>query len=327
MVLSQFEEDFISLVQDILSSITMITCAFLIMLILFFQKYRFMTSRLVLYLSVASTWQGIWYLIPLPKDNIPLCDFQGFWITFGDWTVALWICIIAFNLHFTVIQRRDTSPFEKWYHIVVWGLSFLIAALPFTGGPTVYGPAGAWCWIANQYTAWRIGIWYAPLIAMFLYVAITYFLILRELFVIRRKGFYQTEAQEETRTKWRASMRLSRYPLIFVITWILPIINRVNDWVSNDETFVLVLLHTICISMQGTINSIVFCYDEKIFDNCTLPGLKARAEIVVSKEKRKTMELQPYELKHDDKEDDESPVEELPVQSPPPETVQLEEAV
>jgi hypothetical protein len=175
---------------------------------------------------------------------------------------------------------------------------------------------------------------------MFVYVGIMYFWIVKTLFTQRRTGFYQTEGEEDVKVKWRASMRLSRYPLIFVILWIIPIINRstyylqicdlmmhfpciltviVENWAAGDDgVFALVLLHTICVSIQGTINSVVYCHDEHVFSNCSPHGLKARAEFVVSAEKRKTMELQPYELKHDEQE------EELPV-GQPKETVTEEE--
>jgi hypothetical protein len=43
-----------------------------------------------------------------------------------------------------VLEVKNTLNFEKWYHVVVWGVAFLVSLIPFTGGPTIYGPAGGW---------------------------------------------------------------------------------------------------------------------------------------------------------------------------------------
>jgi 1-deoxy-D-xylulose 5-phosphate reductoisomerase len=66
---------------------------------------------------------------------------------------------------------------------------------------------------------------------------------------------------------------------------------------------VLVVLHTICVSLQGTINSIVYCYDEDILKQCTPSGMKATIVTYASPDKRKTLELQKYQLQHDEEDD------------------------
>jgi hypothetical protein len=77
----------------------------------------------------------------------------------------------------------------------------------------------------------------------------------------------------------------------------------VQNWIADDDgIFALVLLHTICISIQGTINSIVYCYDESILSHCSISGLIAGAKYVVSRDKG-TMELRPYELQHEEKDE------------------------
>ena len=107
-----------------------------------------------------------------------------------------------------------------------WGLSFIVALLPFAGGRSVYGPSGAWCWIVKDQQAWRTGTWYIPLLVFFIYVITMYIWIVKTLFNEKTQSFYHREAEEEIRNKWKVSSKLSRYPLIFVILWILPIINR-----------------------------------------------------------------------------------------------------
>lgn len=42
------------------------------------------------------------------------------------------------------MKVKNTIRYEKFYHLFVWGVALLVAALPFFEGTQVYGPAGAW---------------------------------------------------------------------------------------------------------------------------------------------------------------------------------------
>jgi len=242
------------------------------------------------------------YLIHLPSESDQLCDFQAWWTSFFDWAIAGWIVIMAFNLHQTVVRnKRDTTHLEKYYHMVVWIAATLFATLPFLGGTQVYGQAGAWCWIVNDQQAWRFTMWYGPLIIMFVYVLTMYIWIIRTLYAQKSSEFYQREAEEEIRTKWQTSLRLSRYPLIFIILWIFPIINRIQNWIADDDgVFFLVLMHALCTSIQGTINSITYCIDERILYHCTPNGTKSAFLVLISKERRQEQQVQKYQLKQDE---------------------------
>lgn len=41
--------------------------------------------------------------------------------------------------------------------------------------------------------------------------------------------FYQREGEEQERERWRKSMLLTKYPLIFIVLWIFPLINRIEN--------------------------------------------------------------------------------------------------
>jgi len=264
-------------IQRVLAAVTLLTCSFIVLAIILFQKYRFPSSRLVLWLSIAAGLQTLCYLVPYEKGgNSSMCDFQAFWISFFDWCIALWICVIAFNLHqIVVLGNKNAAFYERYYHIVVWGCAFTAAVLPLLGGNTVYGDSGAWCWIVKEKQAWRVGVWYGPLLIFFLYVLTMYLWIVKTLYSQKHSEFYQREGEDEARTKWKASMRLTRYPLIFIIMWIFPILNRIENWMAGDDgVFFLVLMHTICVSMQGTINSIAYCIDEENFTSMYTRWLK-----------------------------------------------------
>jgi len=273
-----------------------------LLLLFYFKSIVFLSSRLVLWLTVSSALLAPAYLIHLPSESDHLCAFQAWWTSFFDWAIAGWIVIMAFNLHQTVVRnKRDTTHLEKYYHMVVWIAATLFATLPFLGGTQVYGQAGAWCWIVNDQQAWRFTMWYGPLIIMFVYVLTMYIWIIRTLYAQKSSEFYQREAEEEIRTKWQTSLRLSRYPLIFIILWIFPIINRIQNWIADDDgVFFLVLMHALCTSIQGTINSITYCIDERILYHCTPNGTKSAFLVLISKERRQEQQVQKYQLKQDE---------------------------
>lgn len=43
-----------------------------------------------------------------------ICDFQAFWMSFCDWSLALWICVIAFNLHMVLLQNILTEEDARY---------------------------------------------------------------------------------------------------------------------------------------------------------------------------------------------------------------------
>jgi len=155
----------------------------------------------------------------------------------------------------------------------------------------------------NDYQAWRVAVWYGPLVIMFAYVVTMYVWIVKTLYNQKSSEFYQREAEEEQRNKWQAAIRLSRYPLIFIILWIFPIINRIQNWVQDDDgIFFLVLMHALCTSIQGFINSVTYCVDERILYHCSPSGTKSAFLTLISKEKRQEQQVQKYQLRDDTEE-------------------------
>jgi len=106
---------------------------------------------------------------------------------------------------------------KKFYHCVVWISAFIACMLPFFDSNKVYGDSGAWCWIRQDKQLWRVVVWYGPLFLFFVYVLTMYIWIVKTLYSQKHMEFYQREGEEEARAKWNTSMRLTKYPLIFII--------------------------------------------------------------------------------------------------------------
>uniref|UniRef100_A0A1I8H9S3 Git3 domain-containing protein n=1 Tax=Macrostomum lignano TaxID=282301 RepID=A0A1I8H9S3_9PLAT len=130
------------------------------------------------------------------------------------------------------------------YVVTGFLLPVLPASLPFAG--SAYGPAGAWCWITD--TAWRMAVWFVPVLLLLLAILTVYIIILTR---IRRRtttwsGMYGEESAAAVAT---AAVQLQEqlypllaYPCIFLALNLLPFVNRINNAASAEPSFVLYLL-------------------------------------------------------------------------------------
>jgi hypothetical protein len=122
-----------------------------------------------------------------------------------------------------------------------------------------------------------------------------YTLVLRKLYNQKSSG--AALEGEASAMRWKSSMKLTRYPLIFILLWALPIVNRIQNTVAGDDgIFALNLLHTICVALQGALNSVIYCYDEKIFAHCTATGIRLAISKKLSKEQQQKAEIQEYQI-------------------------------
>ena len=130
-------------VKKATASISLIGCMFMISIIWLFRKYSVFTQRMILYLSIVALFNCIVYLMGDQTPDGHWCTFLGWMLTYFDWAVLLWVCCLTFNLYMNALKMLTTDQFEWIYHIVCWGVSFMIACLPLIGDH--YGPAGMWC--------------------------------------------------------------------------------------------------------------------------------------------------------------------------------------
>ncbi|XP_070537843.1 cyclic AMP receptor-like protein A isoform X2 [Ptychodera flava] len=267
--------DAVIIVKRVTASLSLIGCIFMIAVIWLFKKYQFFAQRLILYLSIAALCDSIAYLMGDQHPDGALCDFQAFWLTFFDWCVLLWVSCITVNLFFNAVRQTKTDRYELIYHIVCWGLSLVIACLPFIADH--YGPAGAWCWIAgDQATLWRFFIWYGPLfvIIFLMFVVYTYIIIHVNRKVKAWEGTYDPDTERSKQLLKEEIKPLIAYPFIYLIISIFPLINRIQNAVSNDPIFALVILHALTSPLQGAVNAIVYGLDKETRSRLTWTQIK-----------------------------------------------------
>jgi hypothetical protein len=92
-------------------------------------------------------------------------------------------------------------------------------------------------------------------------------------------------------------MKLTRFPLIFVLVWIFPFINRITNWVDGSDGFMwLNVMHVISQGLQGILNAVVYFWDEDWRTQCTPDGIRVAAVTLLSRKEREAQKPQRYEL-------------------------------
>jgi len=227
---------------------------------------------LILYLGIAATLSTVPFLYPFEEQDHFWCILQGWFISFNDWSVGLWVTVISFNLLVnTYYEYFDSSRLEIVFHVFVWALSIVMSTLPFlsVGKDVFQSEEMSWCWIDSHYQQLRVIEWYLPLLFMFVvnvvFVGLSIFRLLKR---EDPRNIYDSIKMDKS-GKRKAFIRLSKHPIVFIMIWIIPMIDRAQHFIDpNNPIFMLVLFHGICVSSQGTVNSWLYCYDEDVFKNC-----------------------------------------------------------
>ncbi|XP_072032445.1 uncharacterized protein [Amphiura filiformis] len=265
---NEYKCNVILAIRKSMAALSLVGCVFMMVIIWLFRKYTLFAQRLILYLTIAAFFSSISYLMQSDRPDGPLCNFEAFWVTLWDWAVLNWTCCITFNLLMSVARMTSTEKYEIMYHCVGWGIPLFVSALPFIGDH--YGPAGAWCWITDEYmdgTEWRFSIWYGPLFIIIFLMFICYIYVL---FTLKKMiGVYQGTQEpqpqhaERDRRLIRKEIRpLAAYPCIYLVLSIFALINRIQNAVAPDDPiFALVILQAITSPMVGAINAIVYGLD------------------------------------------------------------------
>jgi len=249
------ERETVSDIRVSFASVSLAACIFILCSMLCMRMLKTVPARLVFVLTVTLTGAAIADILTAaePSDDSGLCKFQACLMQFCQISSIFWAVAIAVHMFLLVKMKvRRTDIHEKVFHAIIWPLSLLSAALPFTTGN--YGLAGTWCWITEDKTGdiWRFVVFYIPLWLSMLTVFILYILIIRE---VRRIYGESGKGSEEA----KIVRMLVFYPLIFLICWTFPTINRIYQTATDgNELYWLFILHAMSAPSQGFLTSMAY---------------------------------------------------------------------
>lgn len=218
--------------------------------------------RLVLWMMFAEFFKALTTLLGGLIESDHTCVVVAIMNSFGDCASLFWTACIGHTLYDAVFNNggnRDHEPVMKRFHKFSWGLSFILTIIPLITGS--YGEAGGWCWIVDDTAldvAMRYIQLYGPLWIIMSYCVYVYYLIYKKL---------------AARDLSAVARRCAMYPMVLVICWTFPSINRVNQIFNPDADVIwLNFMHALMAGMTGFFNAVAY----GISENSVLQHVKVR---------------------------------------------------
>ena len=182
------------------------------------------------------------------------------------------------------VQMKQTTEFEKKYHIIAWGISLVISFVLLAVG--AYGPAGVWCWIVNKEEL-RFGMWYGPLIFTILILFLIYPYIIWKVYKLGQAAESGNLDQIKNRrmTVLKDDVKpLIAYPIVYLLVSIFTLINRIQNSISTDPMYALVILHALFSPLQSAFNAIVHALSQDFLSKLRPHQIKLTIEDLFRKE-------------------------------------------
>ena len=270
---------YILLIYGSFGSASFIVCLIGIILVVSLKLYRQFVYRLAMYQISGALFFGFAQSLHLTLLGVNendesdaqkyFCKALAYVAVLTSWVkllVTIWITVHLFT--FTVFLK-NWKKLEKLYIVLSLALPPLIASIPlFTDS---YGHAGAWCWITLRDNVCsdkgiRVGeieqfaVWFGPALLALLVNSVLFLVtIVVVIFRIRLKSWGRNQelllqtgnCKEKQEKILFLLIPLFAYPLIFCLLITLPMISRLHDAVTGQQSLGLYVLSAVSIPSQG----------------------------------------------------------------------------
>ena len=273
----------ISYVQRTFSSLSLLGCAVIALLIIILKKYKSTVQKLIFWLSVSGFLRSLAYLLTQPhKSHIIYCRVKGFFLQYFDSTNLLWVLMITVN-SLLIVKRKNYKYYYNWYHIIVWSGSLIWSLIPFFSDS--YGHAGIWCWIKPE-TGFPFGIWYIPLFVLgFLMFLIQVYLLC---FLVKFQKSLNNQSDDE-RTAYKHIQKdlksLLAYPLFYILFYIPAFIFRISEETHPhvNPSYALTIAIVVLLPSLGVVYAVAFVLINASLKEISFPLLKTGLLDIFSK--------------------------------------------
>lgn len=259
------------------ASFSCLCCSLTIAILLFFNKYRDSSQKLLLCLIIALLLEAILLVIlgatgrPFAENDV-YTTIAGFLNQQCSWYVLLAICCLTIDIYIKAVYEKVCPISFKIYIIIILVLPLLVNWIPFIGD--AYGLNGVICWIrdvkyinSTECTRFQLGIiyqfacyWIPFYIAMLCIVVAT----LRAWIVIKRRryaynGIFDPTEQHNRLHVLKEIRQYQLYPLVFTLLKVFQPIRQITDAIYG-HIFPLHIIHFAVFSLQGALISLTFLF-------------------------------------------------------------------
>nr|ACF17590.1 cAMP receptor TasB [Heterostelium pallidum] len=185
------------------------------------------------------------------------CYLYSIVITYGSLSCWLWTLCLAVSIYLLIVKRYpEPERLERYYFFICWGLP-LISTITMLAKDTVHF-LGNWCWIGEQYTGYRFGLFYVPFFIIFGVSAILVGLTCHYTYQVIHKGVSDNKDKHIT-----YQFKLVNYIIVFLVCWIFAVINRILN-AFGVFPYICNVLHTYLSVSHGFFASAVFIYNNPL---------------------------------------------------------------
>ncbi|KAL5253524.1 hypothetical protein ACHWQZ_G013353 [Mnemiopsis leidyi] len=249
----------LTIIRVLFGSFSFVLSLFMIFVIWLFKKYMFFSQRLILYLSIAALCDSVPYMMG-SIENAAGCKFQGFMMTYFDWTCVGWVSVISANMYRLVKEEMSYESSESLFHLACWFLPGIVAGVPFIWD--AYGHSGPWCWIKGENKLeqiLRFLVWYGPVLVIVIFLTgLMIYLRVHTKRQNRSYAGYNPEEESAKSRKWREVRILFMYPIVFIAISVFPLITRIQMALNEQSSFPLVLMTSITAPLLGAVNTFLY---------------------------------------------------------------------
>jgi len=168
-----------------------------------------------------------------------------------------WSFCVAFNFYQMIVRRnREAEQLEKWYHLVSWGIPFLLVVAVAIADK--YGDIGGVCYMNSSLTIFLA--FFLPGLIIISANSVIFFFIAREI-----HDTLSSAPQAENKREKKKEFRV--YISIFIsigLSWIFGFL-MVLFPADNIARVILLVLFSITTPLQGFLIFGSYCLNGKVF--------------------------------------------------------------
>ena len=276
-----------------------LTCSIAIAFLLFFKMYKSFSERLVLYLLLSALFLATIIAVMITgvgldfDEHHRLCQAISFLVQYSVWLLLLFTTAIVIHLAALVFFYRNINRMEPFFVIFSVTFPLLFSWIPFVHD--TYGLSGAWCWIRvyhhSECTYYKAGLieqyvlWYAPFSLIVLINSIVTITISAVLCnrAKRRRNYSPihdvgvNDCQMRYRKVLKDTLPLLAYPIIYNITSLFTLANRIRRSIFPGGSYVSWIIHAIAAPTWASLAGIAFIIYIIVLRRLTKHGIRKAA--------------------------------------------------
>jgi len=252
----QSTDEAISIITDILLSISITCCLLTMISFLLFSELRTYPIRLILYQCIAIVMSFLFFMIGFANKVVQSSFCEGCAAITHYFFIAnfCWCGVVAFNFYQMIVKRnKEVQRYEKFYHLFGWGIPLCFFIGVIAAGD--YGViSGEFCWIKTESA--RFAAFFIPGLVILHINVIFFFFVAREI--------HETLAESKTnQNKTAAELRIYLSILASVgCSWLFGFLMYV---IPNDTAAtVFLFIFTFTTPLQGLFIFLSYTANKKV---------------------------------------------------------------